>query len=506
MAALSLAFEVLAKDRASKELDNVGDALDRTGKKGEKFGKAVGAGMAIAAAAVGKFGFDAVKQASASEQAMGGVQSVFGDAAEKVEKFAKRSGKSLGLAESDYASLAAVVGSQLQRFGQSQDEAAESTDKLVTLGADLAATYGGSVADAVSAVSSLLKGERDPIEKYAVGINDAAIMAELASKGLGKLKGAALDQAKAQATLTLLMQQTTAAQGAAARESGTLEGQTIRVAAQYKNLSADLGARLLPIVSDAITKFTSMAEFIGRNSDVIVPLVTAVGTFATGLFIVTKAAAAFNAVSVLMGSSVTVALGPIGLIVLGVAALVAGLVIAYKNSETFRNIVQAVFKAVATAVLTAVDVWLGGFQKMFEVLAKIPIIGDKFKGVADKIQGARDKVTGLKDSLDKLPRVIPIRLEVGGNVGSTTGRLLDFERRALGGPVKAGRPYWVGDNPDGSLNRTSELFVPGRSGTIVPNKDLAGLGGGATYNLYVNGSVDEAQMMNYFRRMELLRA
>lgn len=40
---------------------------------------------------------------------------------------------------------------------------------------------------------------------------------------------------------------------------------------------------------------------------------------------------------------------PIGLVILAIAALVAGVVIAYKKSETFRNVVNAAFGAVKTA-------------------------------------------------------------------------------------------------------------------------------------------------------------
>jgi phage-related minor tail protein len=39
--------------------------------------------------------------------------------------------------------------------------------------------------------------------------------------------------------------------------------------------------------------------------------------------------------------------------------------------------------------------------------------------------------------------------------------------RAEGGPVSAGSPYIVGE-------RGPELFVPGRSGTIVPNNKMGG--------------------------------
>ena len=40
-------------------------------------------------------------------------------------------------------------------------------------------------------------------------------------------------------------------------------------------------------------------------------------------------------------------------------------------------------------------------------------------------------------------------------------------RRAIGGPVSAGVPYMVGE-------RGPEMFVPGSSGTVIPNNRLGG--------------------------------
>lgn len=53
--------------------------------------------------------------------------------------------------------------------------------------------------------------------------------------------------------------------------------------------------------------------------------------------------------------------------------------------------------------------------------------------------------------------------------------------RAAGGPVFPGEVYAVGDNPDGSWNRTTELFVPGTTGRIYDASDSRRLlGGGGT--------------------------
>jgi hypothetical protein len=58
-----------------------------------------------------------------------------------------------------------------------------------------------------------------------------------------------------------------------------------------------------------------------------------------------------------LGAAVRFATGPVGLIIIGIGLLVAGLIYAYKHSETFRDIVNGVFNAVknvASGVFTAV--------------------------------------------------------------------------------------------------------------------------------------------------------
>lgn len=63
--------------------------------------------------------------------------------------------------------------------------------------------------------------------------------------------------------------------------------------------------------------------------------------------------------------------------------------------------------------------------------------------------------------------------------------------RAKGGPVSANKPYFVGENQDGSLNSTSELFVPRQHGTIIPANEvqnaMGGAGNGTTININLSG-------------------
>jgi phage-related protein len=65
------------------------------------------------------------------------------------------------------------------------------------------------------------------------------------------------------------------------------------------------------------------------------------------------------------------AANPITLVVIALAALVAAFVVAYKTSETFRNIVNGLFNAIKTGVTASVDFLKGylntvlGFYKSY---------------------------------------------------------------------------------------------------------------------------------------------
>ncbi|WP_242890283.1 hypothetical protein [Actinomadura litoris] len=105
--------------------------------------------------------------------------------------------------------------------------------------------------------------------------------------------------------------------------------------------------------------------------------------------------------------NVVLSANPIGLIVLAIAGLVAGLVIAYKKSETFRNIVNGVWAGVRTAVSTAWTQWirpaLSGLGSLFSKAAKVwqdkwPAMQQTLTEVSaffrDTLSGAINTVTG----------------------------------------------------------------------------------------------------------------
>ncbi len=238
--------------QAKRELQSTEKAAGAFGRGMGKVGALAKAGFAAAAIGAGilaaktvAFGKESIQAASELEQSTGAVEAIFGKQAAGIKTAAETAAEAFGLSKNSYQELASVLGAGLKNQGLT--DYADKTKQVIGLGADLAAQFGGSTKDAVEAISSLMRGEADPIERYGVSIKQSAINAELAAKGQDKLTGAARTQAEATARLKLLFDQTKNAQGTFARESDTLAGKQQRNAAAWENLKAKMGGVFLPV-------------------------------------------------------------------------------------------------------------------------------------------------------------------------------------------------------------------------------------------------------------------
>ena len=231
---------------AQKDLIKLGKSFDAYAKKASR---AVGLVAVATAAAAVKIGKDSVMAASDVSQQFGALDAVFKSNSKELKDFSKTMVE-YGLSTADSARFSALLGTQLTGLGLAQQDAIDRTKTLQILAADLAATYGGTTADAVAALSSTFKGEYNPIERYGVAIRKSDITARVAAKGLKGLTGEALKAAEAQAAYELILNKTTAAQGQSGREFNTLAAQLQRLNASYTNIQASLGEALLPVVQE----------------------------------------------------------------------------------------------------------------------------------------------------------------------------------------------------------------------------------------------------------------
>ena len=253
----------------------------------------------------------------------------------------------------------------------------------------------------------------------------------------------------------------------------------------FGNLQEELGSRLLPVVNRMLTAFTTqgipaLSAFATAASTYLRPILRDVGTLmsrvvvpavasfingmrtgtgAGGQFVAVLrvAAAALGRVTAfiqnnqtavktfvgIIGTAIVVtkvwrgvqlamnfvlAANPIGIVVLAIAALAAGIVIAYKRSETFRNVVNGAFDAVKSGATTLANFVTKTIPAAFDTVvtfvrsipsrlaaiftgaasvfynAGVQLMAQLAAGITAKIG---DAINAAKAGLDKLKGLLP---------------------------------------------------------------------------------------------------
>ena len=215
-----------------------------------RFGGAIQVGLAGLGGAALLGGLtSSITKAGELEQSLGAVDSVFKENAGQIHAWAQGAVTNLGLSENAYNQFATVLGASLKNAGTPMEQLGDKTNGLITLGADLASMYGGTTAEAIDAVSAALRGEMDPIERYGISLNDAALTQEGMAMGIEKTGGAFTDQQKKLIIQSLLMKQSADAQGNFNREQDTYAHKLQVAGAQWENLSAQMGMVFLPVAT-----------------------------------------------------------------------------------------------------------------------------------------------------------------------------------------------------------------------------------------------------------------
>jgi phage-related protein len=133
------------------------------------------------------------------------------------------------------------------------------------------------------------------------------------------------------------------------------------------------------------------AGLLSRIGSKLAPVLKTVGTAILGI-----------------GRAFLTAIGPVGWVILGISALVAGLIYAYKHSEAFRNIVQAVWAAIQTAIGAVVG-WITG--------TVVPAIVGAWNWIRDGVVSLWQTISSAFSS------VVAV---VGGFIGTVVSAVVGF--------------------------------------------------------------------------------
>lgn len=255
------------------------------------------------------------------------------------EDWISTQGKLLGVADDELRPVLAKLTTQTKSVAEAQKGAALAMDIAAATGKPL-----GTVADALSKAYG---GNTKALAKLSPELRDMikdGMSAEEAMAKLGQTFG-----------------------GAAATQANTAQGQFQRLSLSLSETKESIGAALLPIVEKVLPYLTKLGDWASNNTKTFLIIAGAISGIAAAVLLVNGAIAAWTAITtaataVQAAFNAVLALNPITLIVIALAALVAGLVVAYKKFETFRNIVDGVFRFIRGAVEGSISLIRGYFE------------------------------------------------------------------------------------------------------------------------------------------------
>jgi hypothetical protein len=217
------------------------------GKAAGLAGAAIATGLAVGAVAVVKFGADAIGAASDLNETMSKSTVIFKDQAAVIESFGETAALNLGLSKEAAISAATSFGDMFIQMGSTRQMAAQLSQDVVILASDLGSFNNLETADVTDRISAAFRGEYDSLQALVPTINAARVEKE-ALAATGKDAADALTaEEKAMATLKIITEDTEAAQGDFARTSDGLANQQKILKAQFEDVRAEIGQKLLPI-------------------------------------------------------------------------------------------------------------------------------------------------------------------------------------------------------------------------------------------------------------------
>lgn len=281
---------------AQKELDQVeakGKGL--AGRLGSAFGvmgKALAAGLAAAGTAIGAVGVQAFNAYGEFEQLAGGVDKLFGDAADTVIANSERAFQTAGMSQSQYMQNATQLSASLiSSLGGDTEAAAAQVDVAMRAIADNADTFGTSVEDVANVYQALARGQYQTLDNlrlgYAgtkTGMEELIADANRIREANGEAADLSIDSFSDMVTAIQTVQEAQGIAGTTANEAATTIQGATRMAA---NAWQDLLTHLADPDADIDALVTQLTDSLSTLATVAAPVIDQIArSFGTALPII----------------------------------------------------------------------------------------------------------------------------------------------------------------------------------------------------------------------------
>jgi len=258
------------------------------------------------------------------------------------EEWISTQGKLLGVTDDDLRPALAKLVTQTHSLAKAQEGA--------SLAMDIAAATGKPLSTVTDALSKAYGGNTKALAKLSPELKD------LIKDGLS--------------TEDAMMVLSNTFSGSATTAANTAQGQFKRLSLSLQETKESIGAALMPAVEKVLPVLGQIGNWASEHTTTFLVLAGAIGTLAGVIlaynaYLKLQAAYTIAATVATAAFNLVMSLNPISLVVIAIVALIAGLVLAYKKFEGFRNIVDSVFSVIQTVVSVSIGVIKGYFETLY---------------------------------------------------------------------------------------------------------------------------------------------
>lgn len=256
MASRTLKVEIIG-DASSlqRALKGASSSSSSFGSKLAKVGRVAAIGLGALGAGAIFAGKKMKDLASDAAEVDSKLDVVFGKALPQLSKNLDAFSEATGASRFALREQAADLGALLAPLTATKKGAADMSEQFVKLATDLGSFNNVPVEDALLAIRSGLVGEAEPLRRFGVLLNEAAVKAEAYSSGIAKTGAELTEQQKVQARANLIMEQTKLAQGDATRTAGSMANQLKTLKNNVIDMATSLGTLLIPATLSAVKAF-----------------------------------------------------------------------------------------------------------------------------------------------------------------------------------------------------------------------------------------------------------
>lgn len=287
---LDLAVKITCDDRASGEVDKIGDGIKNKLGAAAKAGIAAVAAVGTATVAIGKTALDAY---SNYEQLVGGIDTLFKASSGKMQQYAANAYQTAGVSANRYMEISTSFAAALiSSLGGNTEAAADMANTAITDMSDNANKMGTSLETVQEAYMSLARGNYEMLDSLKLGyggtkqeLERLLSDAEKFSAAQGKVRDFSVDSYSDIVEAIHIVQDEMGITGTTAEEAATtIEGSVNKAKAAWGNWlaglgneDADMGALTDQLVQSVVT---AGGNIIPRFGQIMLNLVTTVTTYA----------------------------------------------------------------------------------------------------------------------------------------------------------------------------------------------------------------------------------